>query len=464
MTYPGIRGVCMGMLLMSILGGAEPEERFLIGSLDGHPVLMLHEVETADADGWEVRSQLRVHLGLPGGGAVELDHVVITHETQAGELRRFSSVERHGDGPTVNVLGSFVDRAGERWLQIEAGDGSPLQSMTLPDGTLQAWGPRGQRQAIAQACQTESGVWSGALVHVQGGRPVILQERMRRMASAPGGGWILEVGDAAPFRQVTVDEHGALVRMELTVLGQVIAVCRASEPVALNGVLLQPQLIIHGRRPGRRSDQVLHVSPAASAGLSSGPFQDVDATGAVVVRAVAPVGVGSERAALPLLVSPSFGIEVGDPELRDWIDAAFVEPHRRQDARTIARYGEALVRARLGIDPQAAADHSAKEAWSARRGDCSEHARLLTVVLRHHQVPSEPVYGVVYDVHAGGWRAHAWVTYFDRAQERWCHADSALMGVPRSWYLAIAASDDDADDGWVRLARWLPLIRAEGIR
>jgi transglutaminase-like putative cysteine protease len=68
---------------------------------------------------------------------------------------------------------------------------------------------------------------------------------------------------------------------------------------------------------------------------------------------------------------------------------------------------------------------SAREVLSARRGDCNEHAALLTALARAAGIPARVVAGTVY---AGdGFYYHAWTELWFG---RWVSADSVFAQLP----------------------------------
>jgi transglutaminase-like putative cysteine protease len=132
--------------------------------------------------------------------------------------------------------------------------------------------------------------------------------------------------------------------------------------------------------------------------------------------------------------------EIDDPALRAWVQLAIAAAQQKsQDG--LAECLRLLVRSHITDKDLSKGDASALETFRDRRGDCSEHANLLTAVLRIAGIPARTEVGVVYAASFGGWVGHAWNSAY--CGDRWIHLDSAYPGIPRSCYLRMATSSGD---------------------
>lgn len=149
-----------------------------------------------------------------------------------------------------------------------------------------------------------------------------------------------------------------------------------------------------------------------------------------------------DAATLVRMRAPNAWVQSDDPVLRAL--------GRQAGAGTLARRMDRLidaVRRRLDGPVDYTGYLGAREAWDARRGDCTEYAVLLAAGARAAGIPARVVAGLAYgsrfvDVpHAFG--PHAWVQAWDG--RRWVSFDA---GLPRfdARHVALAIGDGSPED------------------
>lgn len=123
--------------------------------------------------------------------------------------------------------------------------------------------------------------------------------------------------------------------------------------------------------------------------------------------------------------SPSPMVESDDRGIRSF--ALSVAGDEEEPLRAVLKLARAVHRT-LESTSRGPATASAAEAFRAGCGDCTEHAALLTALLRAAGVPARQVMGLVHD--GAGFEFHAWTEAY--AHGTWIPVDPTLgrMGVP----------------------------------
>lgn len=80
-----------------------------------------------------------------------------------------------------------------------------------------------------------------------------------------------------------------------------------------------------------------------------------------------------------------------------------------------------------------------------KRGDCSEHATLLTALLRKYQIPARTIHGVMlmFNKKKHEWTAfgHAWVEYQENGE--WKGLDPSFNQPTNKYHIANFALEDE---------------------
>ena len=185
--------------------------------------------------------------------------------------------------------------------------------------------------------------------------------------------------------------------------------------IPLRGTILSPR---------RTAALTLLVSgPAAPQIPDDPPRQRMDAGLLRIVREPAPVpGIPGEPPPDPRYVLPSPFIESDDPAL---VARARAIVGEEQDPVRRAERILGWVETSMTQEPSATVP-SAREVLRVLRGDCNEHAVLLTALARAAGVPARMVAGAVYQ--DGAFYYHAWSELW--LGGRWVSADAVFRQMP----------------------------------
>jgi Transglutaminase-like superfamily len=238
------------------------------------------------------------------------------------------------------------------------------------------------------------------------------------------------------------EQHGMRARVWLAPDGSVLreegslglTLVRESREAALAGdARLAPlDLVASSRIPvaGRIDDPrnvarlTLRMRGAAAASVPSDPpRQRVSGDRLRVERERLPAGsaLGAVDRALAGYLAPAPFLESDDPEI---VATARSIVGAERDATAAARALVTWVNAHLEQAPSVTVP-SAREVLAARRGDCNEHAVLLTALARAAGIPARVVAGAVYL--DGAFYYHAWSELWIGA---WVTADAVFHQLP----------------------------------
>ena len=129
------------------------------------------------------------------------------------------------------------------------------------------------------------------------------------------------------------------------------------------------------------------------------------------------------------------------------------------DASEPAKLAKALARhvhAKMKRVDYTQAFATAAEVAGDLKGDCSEHAVLLTALLRERKIPARVAIGLVYVDAAQAFGYHMWTESW--TGDRWLPLDATLGGVAGATHLKIAATSLAAglgDPTFLQVARLL---------
>jgi Transglutaminase-like superfamily len=176
--------------------------------------------------------------------------------------------------------------------------------------------------------------------------------------------------------------------------------------------------------PRTASRLALRVSGAAAGTIPDDPpRQRVDHGLLRIERETVPESapLGTGDAALASYLAPAPFIESDDPAI---VATAREVVGTRRNATAAARALVDWVNATVRKEPTVTMP-SAREVLAARRGDCNEHAVLLTALARAAGIPARLAAGVMYL--DGGFYYHAWTEVW---LGRWVSADAVFRQLP----------------------------------
>ncbi len=194
----------------------------------------------------------------------------------------------------------------------------------------------------------------------------------------------------------------------------------ASSSIPLDGVIAEPRLA---------RELALRISgPAAGRVPDRPPRQRVDGDRLRITQEAPPTDLppglpplGADDPAVERFTTPSPFVESDDPAIVS--TARAIVAGERDPARAARRILD-WVASHLAQEPSLTVP-SARQVLGSRRGDCNEHAVLLTALARAAGIPARVVAGVVYA--DGAFFYHAWSELW---LSRWVSADAIFRQMP----------------------------------
>jgi hypothetical protein len=155
------------------------------------------------------------------------------------------------------------------------------------------------------------------------------------------------------------------------------------------------------------------------------------------IESKAPVPGARPGDDLAIFLKPSPGVQCDDAEI---IKAAKEVAGDEKDQGVVAGRLAGWVNLHIDKKSMDIGAATAKEVFRDRSGDCSEHAVLLTAMLRAAGIPAKVCSGYLY--FRGAWGGHAWSSAW---VGRWVDYDATLCPGPAD-AARIKFSETDADD------------------
>ncbi len=421
------------------------EDLWFSGTLAGQPLATLHQSARTLPDG---RNELTVEMlmvikrSLPG----QPEFRMVMRDTQVfvegpdGTISGFR-FDRDENGSISSAVGAVASDPASGETKVTGtlarlGRTTPIL-LTLKPG-VRLLGDEASRKSLVELA-TAAGTVAGSqtkftTLGLIGNQVAVITSTATWLATKGNQHNFNVLMDLMPLPMVMrLDRKGNLVGMTMN-LGMMVMEFKPSDgPMALLGAELPPTGLVAkaGPPPGRGPINRLRI-PAGPA-LPEDPFQREE-SGVVTLAAESAPNVLAPAARAQFL-APTGQLELDDPALRAWVDAAIGEGTEMQRAERL----RLAVRSHITTKDLGKGDASALETFRTRQGDCTEHATLLAAALRIAGIPARIQVGLVYATDYGGWVGHAWnQAYID---DRWQHLDSAYPGIPRSCYLGLGFSD-----------------------
>jgi len=240
-----------------------------------------------------------------------------------------------------------------------------------------------------------------------------------------------------------LDDQGVPVRSETSFGGLALtveaaekhaALARADAPELMLETFIRPDRSIRAPRAMRRAEYILTIRSDAMPALPETGAQTVSALDARRTRVI--IGADEPRPAPagdrddPAYLASSSAINTDDAEVKALRDRALEDAPAEVPARaeTIRRF----VHRYIHTKDLTVAFGTASEVARTAEGDCTEHAVLLTALLRADGIPSRVVSGLIYADHFAGQRGifgyHMWAQALLEVdgQHRWIDLDATL--------------------------------------
>lgn len=437
-----LRLACLVLTLASAVaveGGVLEKDLWYVGTIAGQPAASMHAVVRRHPDGTrssrlDTRIVIKRVLGGQTSALTMLESQTINEDVD-GKVTTFH-LEQDQNGSLTTAVGRVEGR--EVVATIHRLGRATEQRLTIPAGIELLGQQAGQDLLVRHAPAVGGSVKSGGLALI--GQVAVLTTTATLLEKLPDGAQRYRLAtEIVPPATAVIDAAGDLVSMELDAVILKISLRRSDGPVALLGAELAPAELVKaaGPPPRPQAENRYRLPAAALAGLPEDPFQRVDGD-LLMVSSIAPPSPLADPA--PLLRAEPH-LELDDPELRAWVAGIVARPHA--DSAELAETLRIYVRARIVGKDLSKGDGSALEAFRDRRGDCTEHANLLTAALRLAGIPARAEVGVVYSTDFGGWVGHAWNSaWYDGG---WHHLDSAYPGIERSLYLKLGTTSGGDD-------------------
>jgi hypothetical protein len=425
---------CPGRGAAAELGDALVSEEWYVGDLNGQPAMSMHEAVSRHPGGLRrdsVDTKVVINRSL-GGSAIrfEVEDLQRFEEDAAGMVASFQFDHRENEqsvSATGRVVGSEVvatvhhlGLADEVRLPIPPGARLLGQQASQDLLAKRSWKPGDQERFAGLALLSN--------------QVRIVQTTATFNHALPNGDEVFDVlMDVMPVpTTMTITPKGDLVGMTMSLGFITIAVAQSKGPVPLEGADLAPTGLVTaaGPAPTAGPRNRYRLPPNAAAALDE--FQSQQGAEVTVNSQSAP----SELADKAPFLRAEPQLEIGDPEMRAWVEGIAAK-HRGSQAE-LAENLRAAVRAYIVHKDLSMGDATALEAFRERRGDCTEHANLLCAALRIAGIPARVECGLVFADSFGGWVGHAWNSAY--VGDRWIHLDSAYPGVERSCYLKLGST------------------------
>jgi len=455
---------------------AEPAEteRWFVVELQNQPAgwAVMRTAHTDD----RITTAARVNLTVRrAGAAVEVEMGSTFVETadgkpisaelnqQMGAMTNTTRIAWTDDGPMLTTKQAGIERSrrleglGDDWLPPAAAERYVQQQ-------LDAGRKRIQVRTIdplssLQPMDVELEVVGEEVIEVFGRTTPALKTRVRT-SMLPGVEAVEYIDAEGELLKSTV-ELGFL-QMTMVAADEKLAKARRPAPELLAQTLIRPDRPLRQPRDLRRASFVLRVGDGELGDLPDTAVQQVDRLGDRAVRVTVDLDAPRPTTdAAPELVHSSFA-DGTDPRIRRLAEQALRdaddEPAVRAEA--LRRFVHRFIRRKtLGVGMA-----TASEVCRTREGDCTEHAVLLTALLRADGVPARTVSGLVYVSEAGILQARGVFGYHMWTQawlgDRWVDLDASLHPARPfdATHIALAVSDLDAARWTNDLMEMIPLM------
>lgn len=424
------------VLLRAADGDVLEKDLWYVGHINGQPAATMHAVVTRQADGQRIsQSDTCIVLARTLGDQtirIEVNESQRCREDAQGRILDFR-IDQDQNGSRTSATGTVE---GDRIIGTVLRLGRTT-SVTLP---ITASSPLLGQQSAQDVLVRNPPAVGGAIASVA---PALLNSQLTlitttatRKPDDAAGNFIYSLAtEIMPPALATLDRHGDVVSMHLDLAILTVTFTRSDGPVALLGAELAATGLAKaaGPAPKAAATNRYQLTAEAAAKLPSDDFQSIQDRVATVRSTSEPVLLADPT----IFLQAETQCEIDDPDLRAWVQTAVTAAQTKSQGE-LAECLRLLVRSHISKKDLSKADGSALETFRDQRGDCTEHANLLTAVLRIAGIPTRTEVGLVYAPSYGGWVGHAWNSAY--CGDRWVHLDSAYPGIPRSCYLRMATT------------------------
>jgi len=435
--------LCRLILLIlpwALLCAAEDEvlekDVWYVGHLNQQPAATMHAVVTRLPDGRRI-SRIDTCIVLTrtlGAQSIRIEVNESQHCTEdaQGRISDFR-IDQEQNGSRISATG-VVEGDQVTGTVIRLGR---TATVTLPlSPTAPLMGQQATQDVLVRTPPALGAAIKASAPALLNNQLVLITTTATRLADSDTGNFTYSMAtDILPPAIAVLDHQGDLVTMRMDLAIFTLVFSRSNGPIALLGAELAATGLAKAVGPAPKAGAMnrYRVSAEAASKLPNDAFQSSDNDIITVHAAIDPSELGDPA---PFLQAES-QYETDDPTLRAWVLSAVTAAQAKNQTQ-LADCLRLLVRTHISEKDLSKADGSALETFRDKRGDCTEHANLLTAVLRIAGIPARAEVGIVYAATYGGWVGHAWNTAY--CDGRWLHLDSAYPGIPRSCYIRMATS------------------------
>lgn len=448
-------------------------DRWFIVELEGSRAGWMHE-KVHESDGL-IHSSTRFHLGMRRGDTqIEITLAGGFVETPDGKPISMWSRQEMGSDPVETVVRWLDDGS----IEVDTTQGRRTTSTTRPAPDGQWLTPEAARGFVARRLASGAERIVVRTMDPLGGlTPVTISRERFRPASVEVAGRrvpaqeCISTSTAAPGIESVefLDRDGRVVRTEMQLGSMRLVVLAADEALAraeldppelMRSTFVTPSRRIERPRFARSASYLLRVPEGEMPLPPSAASQRAERLDEQTVRVVVETGATTNGTPAPAYTQDSSMVQIGDPEI------VALAQRAQGDGLELALALRDLVHRHVRQKGLAVGFATASEVVRTREGDCSEHATLLTALLRARGVPARVASGLIYaDSFAGSddiFGYHMWTqALVERDGERvWVDLDPTL---PReilfdATHIALATSALSDDEPSNALLTLVPLL------
>ncbi|MDA3961850.1 MAG: transglutaminase-like domain-containing protein [Planctomycetota bacterium] len=435
---------------------------WLHGFLDGQPLANMHVVTALHKDGTRTtlsQSSVLLKRSLLGTAVqFSVEETNLYQESAEGFLTTFQ-LSQEENGVRTTAVGAVMDD--HVAVTVHRPTGAKATDIPLPEG-VRLMGMEASQRAMAQEAMELGEHKDFHVMGLMSGQVHLMQMRATLLSRDDAGvGTYKMVLDRVPFMpmQAQVAPDGDIRELTMRFGPMNMQFLPADGPQPLKGAELAMVGLVKTKGPppaaGERNRYRLPAKALAQ--LPRDGFQGVVDELLVARTKAEPEALADEQQYL----KEETNLETTAPELTEWVAGILKDAPKNEVERATLLTN--AVRGHLNGD-LSRGEASALEAFRTQKGDCTEHANLLTAALRIAGIPARVDVGFVYAGIFGGWGGHAWVAAYDREGGHWIHLDAAYPGVPRSCYIRTGSASNAEEGGTnAMLDRGMGLVFGETI-
>ncbi len=458
---------------------AKDESQWIVSMLNGSKIAHLRTAlielpDRDDAAAW--REEADIHMSVDRFGETATPSVSYRGELNAqGELLSFECTTRFGKQPR-----QFIGTRKDGQLQIKEGNGRPTiidcpagcggflaVEFSLEQKPLEPGETRTivRYDAVSETLATEELVAkSNEQTQLPSGTAELLRiEQSTHLASGNAITQVIWADGSGQIRKSVALNTGN----EQYVVSKEQALAPAENPVdlawATSVPLNRPLTNAHNTYRARYRVQLENSNPAQVFPQGSGQTVTpiTEHTADLIVKAVRPMPLisgprqSSESPPTAADVQPNAWIQCDDATIVNLAESVALD---EVDSWKVAQALERLVHDRMRSHNFNTAMASAAEVAQSLEGDCTEHAVLLTALLRAREIPSRVAVGLVHTETLGGFGFHMWSEAYIHGT--WIPLDATLgRGGTGAAHIRLSSTSLSGAEG---LANLLPVAQVMG--